>query len=115
MLYVLMEVLLTRQCEKENKRLKGFKFRTIIGRFQVGIMAVKGLSKFFVVVFSFKRFSVFCKKNRGGGGGGQQPGTGKLPVHERQMRFQCCNKGGVGLTKTEGAGARSLLSFWAFY
>ena len=34
----------TCQCEKEKKRLKGFKFRTVIGRFQSDIMAVKGLN-----------------------------------------------------------------------
>ena len=43
MLCVLMKILSNASAKKKTKRLKGFKFRSFIGRFQV---TVKGLSRF---------------------------------------------------------------------
>ena len=37
------EIPLTCQCKKEDERVKGFKFRTFLGSFSNGIMAVKVL------------------------------------------------------------------------
>ena len=47
MLCVLMETFSHASAKKKTKQLKGFKFRTVIGRFENEIMAVKGLRLFF--------------------------------------------------------------------
>ena len=53
MLCLLMKILSHASAKKKTKRLKGFKFRTVIGRFQVkGLMAVNGLMELLVVFFS---------------------------------------------------------------